>query len=191
MKRILFLTILLAGLYIKAQTIPLSEYFGTTIMSGMYFKDTDNVLPLFKGKWTANYNDNTITLVLKKFKKYPVKPARFSNLNYGMDVLLMTYTIKDSNGKLLYSTIDRKITNPYSIISSAAVLSPETRVLFPYNGEGCPDTGGTIALTDIDSTHIEWSFLIMANVGPKVECKKTDNAKLFPPRAPELIFTKQ
>ena len=37
----------------------------------------------------------------------------------------MTYTIKDSRGKLLYSTVDRKITSPYSIISSAAVLSPE------------------------------------------------------------------
>lgn len=77
MKRILFLTILLAGLYIKAQTIPLSEYFGTTIMSGMYFKDTDNVLPLFKGKWTANYNDNTITLVLKNLRNILLNPRGF------------------------------------------------------------------------------------------------------------------
>ena len=149
MKRILFLTILLGGLYIKAQTIPLSQYFDNK-SSGVYMKDIENVLPLFEGKWTANFNDNKITLVLKKFKKFPVKASRFSDLSYDRDVLLMTYTIKDSNGKLLYSTIDRKITNPYSIISSAAVLSPETRVLFPYNGEGCPDTGGTIALTDID-----------------------------------------
>ena len=42
----------------------------------------------------------------------------------------MTYTIKDPKGKLLYSTVDRKIASPYSIISSAAVLSPEKECYF-------------------------------------------------------------
>ena len=72
MKRILFLTILLGGLYIKAQTIPLSQYFDNK-SSGVYMKDIENVLPLFEGKWTANFNDNKITLVLKKFKSSQLK----------------------------------------------------------------------------------------------------------------------
>ncbi|HAT3991489.1 TPA: hypothetical protein I9Y78_001521 [Elizabethkingia anophelis] len=190
MKRILFLTILLGGLYIKAQTIPLSQYFDNK-SSGVYMKDIENVLPLFEGKWTANFNDNKITLVLKKFKKFPVKASRFSDLSYDRDVLLMTYTIKDPKGKLLYSTVDRKIASPYSIISSAAVLSPEKRVLFQYDGEECPNTNGGIFLTYIDSTHIQWELKLICRLGNTTVCKKTDNAKLFPPRAPELIFTKQ
>ena len=190
MKRILFFTILFASLYIKAQTIPLSQYFDNK-SSGVYMKDIENVLPLFEGKWTANFNDNKITLVLKKFKKFPVKASRFSDLSYDRDVLLMTYTIKDSKGKLLYSTVDRKIASPYSIISSAAVLSPEKRVLFQYDGEECPATNGSIFFTYKDSTHIQWELKLMCNIGANIECKKTGNAKLFPPRTPELIFTKQ
>ncbi|WP_407482023.1 DUF6705 family protein [Elizabethkingia meningoseptica] len=190
MKRILFLTILLIDLSIKAQTIPLSEYFDNK-SSGVYMKDIDNVLPLFEGKWTANFNGNQFTLVLKKFTKFPIKAKRVSDLSYDRDVLLMTYTIKDAKGKLLYSTLDRKIISPYSIISSAAVLSPEKRVLFQYEGEECPATDGGIFLTYIDATHIQWELKLMCNLGSQLECKKTGNAKLFPPRAPELIFTKQ
>ncbi|MCT3760817.1 DUF6705 family protein [Elizabethkingia anophelis] len=190
MKRILFLTILLAGLYTKAQTIPLSQYFDNK-SSGVYMKDIENVLPLFEGKWTANFNDNKITLVLKKFKKLPIKATRFSDLSYDRDVLLMTYTIKDSKGKLLYSTTDREIASPYSIISSAAVLSPVKKVLFIYDGEECPATNGSIFFTYIDPTHIQWELKLMCNIGGNIECKKIGNAKLFPLRAPELIFTKQ
>ncbi|WP_407509264.1 hypothetical protein [Elizabethkingia anophelis] len=150
-------------------------------------KDMENVLPLFEGKWTANFNDNKITLVLKKFKKFPIKATRFSDLSYDRDVLLMTYTIKDPKGKLLYSTTDREIASPYSIISSAAVLSPVKKVF----GEECPATNGSIFFTYIDSTHIQWELKLMCNIGGNIECKKIGNAKLFPLRAPELIFTKQ
>ncbi|KUY30951.1 DUF6705 family protein [Elizabethkingia ursingii] len=190
MKEIIFLVVFLLCSLVKSQTIPLSEYFDNK-SNGVYLKDIDNVLPLFEGKWIANFNDNKVTLVLKKFRKFPIKPTRFSDLSYDRDVLLMTYTIKDSKGKLLYSTINRKITSPYSIISSAAVLLPVTKVLFKYDGEECPATNGSIFFTYIDSTHIKWELRLMCNIGANIECKKTDNAKLFPVRVPELIFTKQ
>jgi len=190
MKRILFLTIILIDLFIKAQTIPLSEYFDNK-SSGVYMNDIDNVLPLFEGKWIANFNGNQFTLVLKKFTKFPIKATHFSDLSYDRDVLLMTYTIKDAKGKLLYSTIDRGITSTYSIISSAAVLSPEKRVLFKYDGEECPNTDGAIFLTYIDATHIEWKLQLVCRLGDTTECKKTGNAELFPPPTPELVFTKK
>ena len=97
-----------------------------------------------------------------------------------MDVLLYDlYNKKDSNGKLLYSTIDRKITNPYSIISSAAVLSPETRVLFPYNGEGALIQAELLPLPTYRFNPYRMEFSNNGGTSVLRLNVKTDNAKLF------------
>ncbi|MCT4319505.1 hypothetical protein HZP17_12445, partial [Elizabethkingia anophelis] len=94
MKKIIFSTVFLLGIYASAQVERLSG--AMNISTGVYLKDMDNILPKFVGEWTAEYKDNQVILNIEKVEKHPSKEE---NVSYYRDVLFMRYTILNPDGK--------------------------------------------------------------------------------------------
>ncbi|KUY30952.1 DUF6705 family protein [Elizabethkingia ursingii] len=187
MKNILLYSILLVGLC-KAQTLPLSSSI-KQIKDGVYLKDMDNILPLFSGQWVANYNGDQITLVLDKKENYSVK---LLDTNYTSDVLLMRYAIKDSQGREIYSTINKDLADKSVINSVLSSTPPDKMIGFIYKGEECGIGAGHIFLTQIDTTHIKWEYKSIGGIIDPNKCSGySPDIKSYIPKAPDLIFTKQ
>ena len=184
MKKILFSAIFLLYLSINAQTVRLAE--NQNINTGMYLKDMDNLLPKFEGEWIADYKDNEVILNIEKVEKYPSKEE---NVNYYSDVLFLRYTIKDSQGKELYTNRHKSITDTGALKSSSA-SSINKSIGFEYNGEECNIGEGYITLTHKDPKHIAWEYISEDKPIDKSKCPNLKNIKSFIPDAYELIFTK-
>jgi hypothetical protein len=185
MKKIIFSMIILLCAYGKAQVVPLSST--ENISNGMYFKDLDNLLPRFIGQWTAKYEKNQIILNIEKVDKYP---AQVQNAKYNMDVLLLRYTIKDSQGKEIFSTLNKDMRDE-SVLKSSSSSSENKSSGFQYEGEECRIGEGLITLTYKDPTHVSWEYLSTESTIDKTKCPNADNIKSYIPKAYELIFTKQ
>ncbi|OPC00740.1 hypothetical protein BAS10_00445 [Elizabethkingia meningoseptica] len=186
-KIILCLMFFLVGLS-KAQTLPLSSSVNQ-IKEGVYLQDIDGILPLFTGTWVANFENNQIVLKLDKVENYSVK---FLNTNYTSDVLLLRYAIKDSQGKEVYSNLNKDLADK-SVINSLVSSAPPNKLIgFIYKGEECGIGAGHIFLTYIDSTHIKWEYNSTGGIIDPNRCPEyTPNIKSYIPRSLDLTFTKQ
>ncbi|AQX09675.1 hypothetical protein [Elizabethkingia ursingii] len=188
MKKILLYSIfLLLGLS-KAQTLPLSSSI-KQINNCVYLKDVDNILPLFSGQWTANYEGGQVILALDERENYPVK---FLDINYTSDVLLMRYAIKDSQGKEIYSTLNKDLADKSVINSVVSSIPPNKMIGFIYKGEECGIGAGHIFLTQIDATHIRWEYRSTGGLIDSAKCTNySPNIKSYIPRTLDLTFIKQ
>ncbi|OBS13307.1 hypothetical protein ATE49_14755 [Elizabethkingia miricola] len=186
-KNIIILTVFLSIFCIKAQTISISSYVGQ-IPNGAYLKDIDNTLPLFTGTWIANFEGKQVTLnISDKIENHPLK---LLNTNYYSDVLFMRYTITDSNGNQLASTMNNAITT--SNIISTYTSSDKNSVAFDYKGEECGIGEGYIVLKKIDSNHAKWEYHSTGGLIDPNQCPNySDNIKSYIPRTLDLTFTKQ
>ncbi|GEC79468.1 DUF6705 family protein [Flavobacterium aquatile] len=101
MKNILFILLAFVTIQCKAQNpiIDLQEWDGT-ITSGMYLKDTSNLFNQFEGTWV--YTNGNI-----KFKIILVKKSLFFNSGYYEDIMIGEYQYIDSNGLILYDSLDQ------------------------------------------------------------------------------------
>ncbi|MDE5490651.1 hypothetical protein [Elizabethkingia meningoseptica] len=187
MKKIILSIITLLCICVKAQTISLSTYV-EDIKSGMYFKDIENTLPLFTGKWAANYEGNMIVLnISDRIEKYPIN---LLDTNYDRDILFMRYTVNDSSGNQLATTMNKTITDA-NIISTFS--SPDkTKVGFNYKGEECGIGNGSIILTKIDDNHLKWQYRSMGGIIDPNRCPEySPNIKSYIPKILDLVFTRQ
>ncbi|WP_086984998.1 DUF6705 family protein [Elizabethkingia miricola] len=188
MKKLIFtITIIFFGSYINAQTISLSQVPDQT-PNGSYLKDIDNTLPLFTGTWTANFEGKQVTLNISDvIVSHPIK---ILDTRYTSDVLFMRYTVKDSNGNQLASTMNKTTTNA-NIIST--FTSPDKNsIAFDYRGEECGIGEGFIILKKIDSNHIKWEYNSTGGlIDPKQCSNYSDSIKSYIPRTVDLTFTKQ
>ncbi|MDV3661066.1 hypothetical protein CMU70_11415 [Elizabethkingia anophelis] len=187
MKKTIFLTVLLISLCIKAQTISISSYVGK-IPNGAYLKDMDNTLPLVQGTWVANFEEKQIILnISEKFEKFPVK---LLGDNYFSDMLFMRYTIKDSNGNQIVTTMDKPTIN--ANITSTFTSADRKRIGFIYDGEACGIGNGLISLTILDETHINWEYRPLGGIIDPNNCSEySSDIKSYIPRTLNLTFTKQ
>ncbi|PRQ81640.1 hypothetical protein CMT60_00700 [Elizabethkingia anophelis] len=182
MKKIIYLTFFLLGLLTKAQIAPLSSM---NITDGIYLKDLENILPKFVGEWVAKYEKNQVILNIEKVEKYP---SQVRNVKYDKDILLLRYTVKDSRGKDIFSTLN-KDTSDVSVLKTSSVSSKS--VSFWYRGEECRVGEGYITLTFKDSTHISWEYISADKPIDKTKCPDADNIKSYIPKAYDLNFTKK
>ncbi|KUY26367.1 hypothetical protein ATB96_06345 [Elizabethkingia ursingii] len=155
--------------------------------NGIYLKDIDNTLPLFTGIWTANFEGNQITLnISDRVEKYLKKLS----VNYYSDVLFIRYTIKDSNGNQVATTMNKAIVD--ANIISTYPSKDKKRIGFYYKGEACGIGNGLIGLTIIDETHISWEFRPLGGIIDPSNCSDySPNIKSYIPRSLDLTFTKQ
>ncbi|HFK5506007.1 DUF6705 family protein [Elizabethkingia anophelis] len=186
MKKIIFLTVLLLSLYIQAQTISITDT-PKKIPSGIYLKDMDNTLPLFSGMWVANFDGKQIILdISNRIDKY----LKELSVNYYSDVLFIRYTIKDSNGNQVATTMNKAIVD--ANIISTYPSKDKKRIGFYYKGETCGIGNGLIGLTIIDETHISWKFRPLGGIIDPSNCSDySPNIKSYIPRSLDLTFTKQ
>ncbi|MDV2442542.1 hypothetical protein CMV00_01840 [Elizabethkingia anophelis] len=187
MKKFLTVIIILIALLAKAQTISLSNA-PYEIPKGSYLKDIDNTLPLFTGSWSSDFEGNHVLLfITDKVENYPINLA---TTNYYSDVLLMKYTINDSDNNQLVSTINKTLSD-VNIISTFT-SSDKKRIGFVYKGEACGIGRGLIYLTLIDATHIKWEYKSTGGIIDPNKCSGySPDIKSYIPRSSDLIFTKQ
>lgn len=186
MKKIVYSILLLTSICIKSQQIV--NLSGTkNINTGSYLKDLDNVLPLFVGEWTANYENNQVILNIEKIEKYPLK---IENVNYYSDILFLRYVIKDSQNKEIFSNLQKNITDTGILKSSSASFDNKT-VSFEYTGEECHVDQGYITLIYKGSKHLIWEYISDDIQIDKTKCPNVDNIRSYIPKTYELIFTKK
>jgi len=187
MKKIILSIITLLCICMKAQTMSLSAYVGQ-IPNGAYLKDLDNTLPLFAGIWNSNFEGKQIILnISDKVENHPLK---LLNNNYYSDVLFMRYTVKDSAGNQLATTMNRIITD--ANIISTFTSADKNSIAFDYKGEECGIGNGSIILTKIDDNHLKWQYRSMGGIVDPNRCPEyTPNIKSYIPRSLDLTFTKQ
>ncbi|HFK5508155.1 DUF6705 family protein [Elizabethkingia anophelis] len=186
-KNITILIVFLSFFYIKSQTISLSNA-PYRIPKGSYLKDIDNTLPLFSGTWTANFEGRQVILnIPDKVENYPIQLA---TTNYYSDVLFMKYSINDSNGNQLASTMNKAIAD--TNIVSTFTSSDKKRIGFVYKGEECGIGRGLVYINLIDATHIKWEYRSTGGLIDPAQCTNySPNIKSYIPRTLDLIFTKQ
>ncbi|WP_407485273.1 DUF6705 family protein [Elizabethkingia anophelis] len=186
-KNITILIVFLSFFYIKSQTISLSNA-PYKIPKGSYLKDIDNTLPLFTGTWTANFEGRQVILnISDKVENYPIQLA---TTNYYSDVIFMKYTINDSNGNQLASTMNKA--NADINILSTFTSSDKNKIGFVYRGEECGIGRGVIYINFIDTNHIKWEYHPTGGLIDPKQCPNySDNIKSYIPRTLDLTFTKQ
>ncbi|MCT4141004.1 hypothetical protein HZP65_09685 [Elizabethkingia anophelis] len=185
MKKIIFSTVFLLGIYACAQVERLSG--AMNISTGVYLKDMDNILPKFVGEWTAEYKDNQVILNIEKVEKHPSKEE---NVSYYRDVLFMRYTILNPDGKEIYTNRHKSITDAGALKSSSASFENKS-VGIQYTGEECHIGEGYITLTYKDPTHIVWEYIAEDKPIDKAKCPNYKNIKVYIPTVYELEFTKK
>lgn len=185
MKKILYLLLFSTCLSINAQVARLSG--ATDINTGIYLKDIDNILPQFTGEWTAKYDNNQVTLNIEKIEKHPLTVEK---VNYYSDILFLRYSVKDSQGKEIFSNLHKTITDAGVLKSSNASLENRS-VGIEYAGEECHIGEGYITLTYKDPTHIIWEYIAEDKPIDKTKCPNADKIKSYIPATYELIFTKK
>ena len=184
MKSLFFIVSLMLSFSLKAQILPLNTYY-TEIKSGSYLKDLDNILPRYIGTWRANYNGTSIYLTIDNVTKHP---SKFGNIGFYNDVLFVRYVIKNSNGVIIQSTLNKIITeaNIKSIIPR-----PDNTIAFTYSGGDCGVGSGRIYIEYVDKTRIKWSYYPESSLIIAGECPQGSDLKVYLPKAEDLIFTKQ
>lgn len=70
-----------------------------TIQNVAYLKDIDNSLNKFEGTWKGEYDGKIYEFKFVKKSKYGENPAR--------DIIIGRFTVKDSSGNVIYSTINK------------------------------------------------------------------------------------
>ncbi|WPC10021.1 hypothetical protein LEQ04_03785 [Riemerella anatipestifer] len=73
------------------------------IPEGSYFKDINNELNTYTGKWKTVVGNKITVINISKRNKVPIK---FLGKNYYQDMVDVRYEMKDINGKVLESTLE-------------------------------------------------------------------------------------
>ncbi|MDE5431527.1 DUF6705 family protein [Elizabethkingia meningoseptica] len=184
MKNLLFIVALIFSFSCAAQEYPLNTSY-RTIPKGSYLKDTKNELPRYTGMWKAVYNNKEITLNVQKVDKSLIQ---FLNYSFYGDVVLVRYTVKDGNGNILQSTMNRSV-NDSNIIST--YILPDAKLGLSYSGGDCGVGSGIIYFQYIDTTHLKWSYSPQDLIFMQGECPQGSDLKVYLPKTEDLVFTKQ
>lgn len=172
----------------KAQTIyPLNTY-PLDVPVGSYLKDLNNELNPYIGRWKASHNGKYINIeIIKEEHKSFRLPDK---VNYFFqDVLVIKYTIKDSNGNILQSNTSSTNDNDKNFIASISIR-PSGVYMF-YTGNDCGIGLGEIIIKKINNTQLSWSYYPKTRSLTTSNCFNLGNIQIYLPVTENLIFTKQ
>ena len=183
MKNMFLLTTILLSFSCKAQqTYPLNTDY-ETVPNYSYLKDTNNELIPYIGTWKANFNNREIILKIDKVENYLID---YISKKFYQDTLFMRYSIKDTQGIIIKSTMNLIVQN--SDIKSSTIF-PNQVLSFAYSGGGCNVGWGSISLRYVDTNHVKWSYY--PNSTLTVNCPNSADTTIYLPETKDLVFTKQ
>ncbi len=186
MKNIFLLSIIFLSFSCKAQQIyPLNTRF-SAIQSNTYLKDTNNELLPFTGNWKATFDNKEIIIKIDKVNQHLVESG---TKTFYRDVLFMRYSIKNSQGTTIKSTMNLSIVQ--SGIESIGTFPNENLVSFVYQGGDCTFGWGDIDLKLVDATHVKWRYQPEGVILTNKNCPNGADTTIYLPKTPDLIFTKQ
>ncbi|MDR2236634.1 MAG: hypothetical protein LBE92_10960 [Chryseobacterium sp.] len=180
----LFLGVILAVFYCKAQQIyPLNTDY-ENIPAYSYIKDVNNYLSPFTGIYKAYYQGNEVTLYITKAEH---KLKERIDKSYYMDALIVRYTVKNLSGIVLQDTQNNNNGDFYSIWSAPE----EDAVVLYYPGTNCMVGWGKVYLFKKNSTQLSWDYRPNSMVLDQQNCPGNQDTKVYLPVTKDLIFTKQ
>jgi len=187
MKYILIISFFTAFHLFKTQTYPLNT-FPDDVPVESYMKDLDNELTPFIGTWKADYNGKTITLTIIKEEHKTFKIPR-SSYSYYQDVLVVNYTVQNSNGTLLQN--NSNVQHDYDKNAIVSMFVNNSIVNLYYTGTNCGVGWGTINLKKISNSQISWSYYPNDTVLTTKNCSGNQDTTIYLPETKDLLFTKQ
>ncbi|GAA5088930.1 hypothetical protein GCM10023210_13120 [Chryseobacterium ginsengisoli] len=186
MKNIFLLSIILLSFSCRAQQIyPLNTSF-SDIQNNTYLKDTNNELIPFIGNWKATFNNKEITIKVDKIDQHLVRSGK--KIFY-RDVLFIRYSIKNSQGTIIKSTMNLPITE--AKIESDVTFPNQNLVSFVYQGGDCQYGWGDVDLQFVDKTHIKWRYQPEGVILTNLNCPNGADTTIYLPKTNNLVFTKQ
>jgi hypothetical protein len=186
MKNIFLLSIILLSFSCKAQQIyPLNTRF-SAIQNNTYLKDTNNELLPFIGTWKANFDNKEITIKVDKINQHLVESG---TKTFYEDVLFIRYSIKNTQGAIIKSTMNLPITQ--SGIKSIGTFPNENLVSFVYQGGDCRYGWGDVDLKFVDATHVKWNYQPEGVILTNLNCPNGADTTIYLPKTPNFVFTKQ
>ena len=185
MKNIFLISVILLSFSCRAQqTYPLDTDY-KTVANYSYLKDNNNELIPFIGTWKAAFDSKEITIKIDKVDHHYTKLGTHI---YYEDVLFIRYSIKNSQGTIIKSTINLPITE--AKIKSIAIF-PNQGISFIYSGGDCRFGWGDVDLQLIDSAHIKWRYKPEGVILTNLNCPNGADTTIYLPETNNLVFTKQ
>ena len=186
MKKIFLLLIIQLSFSCKAQQIyPLDTDYDA-VPNYSYLKDTNNELLPFVGIWKATFDNKEITIKVDKIDHHLVE---YVNHVFYQDTLFMRYSIKNTQGAIIKSTMNLPITQ--SKIKSIGTFPSENLVSFIYQGGDCQYGWGDVDLQLIDATHVKWRYQPEGVILTNLNCPNGTDTTIYLPETNNLVFTKQ
>jgi len=185
MKNIFLLSVILLSFSCKAQEYPLNTSF-STIPNNAYLKDTNNELLPYIGIWKATFDNNEITIKVDKIDHHFIN---YITNKFYRDVLFIRYSIKNSQGIIIKSTMNLPITE--AKIKSDVTFPNENLIAFTYDGGDCQYGWGDIDLKLMDATHIKWRYQPEGVILTNLNCPNGADTTIYLPETNNLVFTKQ
>ena len=185
MKNIFLLSIILLSFSCKAQqTYPLGTDY-ETVPNYSYLKDINNELLPFVGMWKATFDNKEITIKIDKVDHHYMKLG--TNIYY-QDVLFIRYSIKNTQGTVIKSTMNLQVAE--SGIRSSTMF-PNQVLSFYYSGGDCRYGWGDVSLKLIDATHVKWRYQPEGVILTNLNCPNGADTTIYLPETSNLVFTKQ
>lgn len=185
MKNIFLLSIILFSFSCKAQqTYPLDTDF-RAIPNNSYLKDLNNELLPFIGTWKATFDNKEITIIIEKVDHHLVD---YVNHKFYRDVLFIRYSIRNSQGAVIKSTMNLQMDQ--SGIKSST-LFPNQVISFSYSGGDCTYGWGGISLKLTDPTHVKWWYRPEGVILTNLNCPNGADTTIYLPETKDLVFTKE
>ncbi|WP_018674790.1 DUF6705 family protein [Riemerella columbina] len=154
---------------------------------GSYFKDINNELNPYIGKWKTAIGNKLI--MIKIFKRYKA-PIEFLSKNYYQDMIVIQYEIKDKNGNLLETTLNNPIENKRSLISGFTIEEDTGRLICVYYGKQCSLGNGFVYLKKQGNNQLLWSYYPQAILVTK-ENENKCSGEIYLPEGENIVFTRQ
>lgn len=168
------------------------EYPITTSLSQVptnsYIKDQFNSLNSYVGAYKTIFNGNEVTIDINKEIKREFTFG--SNFKIYKDALIMTFSIKNSNGQMIQNTVGSSDSKK-NFIFDFGFNNTTNSMIFYYTGTNCSVGHGEIQIRKLSSTQISWSYFPNSSTLTSATCPGNPDLNIYLPRTENLIFTKQ
>ena len=170
------------------QIIPLNTSAFRT-PSNSYFKDLNNEFDQYVGTWTSSYQGKNIKLVINKELKVPFE---MWDKFFFRDRLLVRYELKDINGVILQSTLNKDFTNDGTLSIEGLITQENGNIVhLIFSGGNCSVGIGEIKFQKISATQFSWSYYPGTTTRNDINCPPGLDYKIYLLETENLVFTKQ
>lgn len=154
-----------------------------------YFKDINNEFDYYLGTWSASFQDKSITLHVTKEIKVPFKMWK---KDFYRDQIRVRYEIKNSNGAILESSLNKDFTNDIGLsIKGLKTQSNGSLLNLIFAGGNCNVGIGTIVFKRKSNTQFSWGYYPGTTTRDDINCPPNLDYTIYLPETENLIFTKQ